>query len=91
VAWPVIVAATTNYVLHNGNHTCSIAPQAATVVVASCGVLLPIGSSMPQDATTTVVACGLRISLAALYAFSLIFNCAYLSLFAMNIGSSHHN
>jgi hypothetical protein len=54
------------------NHTSSIAPQAATVVVAPCGVPLPtvfpiyfqatsrrlIGSGTPQDATTTVAACG---------------------------------
>jgi hypothetical protein len=32
------VAAATNYVSHNGNHTGSAAPQAATVVVGSCGV-----------------------------------------------------
>jgi hypothetical protein len=36
------VAAATNYVPHNGNHTGSVAPQAATVVVAACGVPLPI-------------------------------------------------
>jgi hypothetical protein len=42
VAWPVIVVAATNYVSHNGNHTGSVAPQAATVVVASCDVPLPI-------------------------------------------------
>jgi hypothetical protein len=42
VACSVNVVATTNYVSHNGNHTGSVAPQAATVVVVSCGVLLPI-------------------------------------------------
>jgi hypothetical protein len=42
VAWSVNVAAATNYVPHNGNHTGSVAPQAATVVVAACGVPVPI-------------------------------------------------
>jgi hypothetical protein len=36
------VAATTNYVPHNGNHTGSVAAQAAAVVAAACGVPLPI-------------------------------------------------
>jgi hypothetical protein len=64
------VAAATNYVLHNGNHTGSVVPEAATVVEAACGMPLPIvflfefqatafiGSGKPQDATATVAACG---------------------------------
>jgi hypothetical protein len=42
VAWSVNVAASSNYVPHNGNHTGSVAPQAATVVVEACGMPLPI-------------------------------------------------
>jgi hypothetical protein len=42
VAWSVNVVAATNYVLHTGNHIGSGALQAATVVVVSCGVPLPI-------------------------------------------------
>jgi hypothetical protein len=42
VAWLVNVAAASNYVPHNGNNTGSIAPQAATVVVAACGLPLLI-------------------------------------------------
>jgi hypothetical protein len=40
VALPVNVAASTNFVPHNRNHTGSFAPQAATVVVAACGMPL---------------------------------------------------
>jgi hypothetical protein len=42
VAWSVNVATATNYVSHNRNLTGSVAPKAVTVVVASCGVPLPI-------------------------------------------------
>jgi hypothetical protein len=42
VAWSVNVAGATKYVPHNGNHTGSVAPQAASEVVAACGVLLLI-------------------------------------------------
>jgi hypothetical protein len=75
VAWPVIVAAATNYVSHNGNHTGSVAPQAATVVVAA-------RHNIKGDITVHMVnihmfAGFLRISLAALDDFSLIFSCAY--------------
>jgi hypothetical protein len=41
VAWPVIVAAATNYVSHNGTHTGSVAPQDATTTVLACGLWLP--------------------------------------------------
>jgi hypothetical protein len=42
VAWSVNVAATTNYVPHNGNHTGRVMLQSATVVVAVCGMPIPI-------------------------------------------------
>jgi hypothetical protein len=46
VAWSVNVAAAINYVSHNGNHTGSVAPQATTVVVAYCGIPLPINAGL---------------------------------------------
>jgi hypothetical protein len=52
VAWLVIVVAATNYVSHNGNHTSSVVPQAATEVVASCGMSLPIVFPLNFQATS---------------------------------------